>query len=375
MLELHVSNSEITDGSAVITWCVSELLLAELADQKIVNPQLVICVAPEGDAYSIKKEYRTVVSLKELMTYINFRVPGPNKIWGFIHWDSKRETQNKFLTKTYGEFHTSILNYSGDNYSLFITDQEKYRVGPLSKYKSSFIASPLLVDVPKECFAAEPSDLEKSWVNHFHHERPTDQCEFRRRRLFAYTIQPVIMFLNLLLRFTFLIMATLIGSRGWSLKYILHPLIYDLNSSGDVLKGGSIFIRNHNYDDNLTLSHFVRTFWALPFMPLVMIFFGLMWFFNAFWILGVIISVLTIIFVTIAIEQNGALRLFYLFCDKVDGWLNKDEEMWYNEDEASLLVCNGEKKIRKFSDLPKQHRTLKLRFLDLKSRVCRPFSA
>lgn len=382
MLELHISNTEVTDGNAVITWCVSKEVIAKLAAAEILDPQLILCIAPEGGAYNGKREYRTVVSLKELMTYVNFRVPGKNKIWGFISSKSKREAKNKFLTKIDGEYQTSILNHYGDDYAFWIKDDETYNANFLG------VTQPLSVDVPKECFAPEPSELKKTWVNYFHRDRPVDQCEFRRRSIFAYTLQPVIMVLNLFIRLLPLILATLIGSRGWSLKYILHPLTYDLNLATDVLKGGSIFIKHlpeDEYDCDITLSYLIRSFWALPFMPLVMIFFALIWLFNAFWLLGAIIGgiICTVVLIfVIAFIQSGKAgnTLLYLY-EKISKLTNinnseKSEKVWYtDEDEINLLVCNGEKKMKKLSDLPRQHRTLKLRFLDLKSRVCRPFSA
>ncbi len=45
------------------------------------------------------------------------------------------------------------------------------------------------VDVPEELFAKKPWDWE--WTNDYFDSLPSDQCAFRKRRLFAFTIQPI----------------------------------------------------------------------------------------------------------------------------------------------------------------------------------------
>ena len=50
--------------------------------------------------------------------------------------------------------------------------------------------------------------------------------------------------------------------------------------------------------------------------------------------------------------------------------------IWYLEQEnTDLLVCSPDKKITSINDLPSNKKTIYLRFQDLKSKVCRPFSA
>jgi hypothetical protein len=55
-----------------------------------------------------------------------------------------------------------------------------------SIYRADRVQAFVDVDIPKECFAREPSDLEKRWVNWLYMSKTVDQCEFRKRRLFAY---------------------------------------------------------------------------------------------------------------------------------------------------------------------------------------------
>ncbi len=174
MLELKVADSDVTGGNIAVSWCVDHELIKQLADSGIADPQLVICVAPASlKGYSQYKEVRKVVSLNDLMTYIDFRVPGENNIWAFISTDSKRDTKNFFLKRSNSLFETDVLSYDG---------QELFRGKDFLK------AAPLSVMVPNEVFAKEPAQWEKDWVNHLFRSKPIDQCHFRRRRLFAYTV-------------------------------------------------------------------------------------------------------------------------------------------------------------------------------------------
>jgi hypothetical protein len=65
-----------------------------------------------------------------------------------------------------------------------------------------------------------------------------------------------------------------------------------------------------------------------------------------------------------------------VFKKAYDYFFPLNDELWYmDKEEMDTLVCDANKKPLNISDLPVKHRTIKLRFLDLKSRVCRPFSS
>jgi len=67
--------------------------------------------------------------------------------------------------------------------------------------------------------------------------------------------------------------------------------------------------------------------------------------------------------------------------NRQDAWywwcgLFEDDNLWYaNASEVTHLVCDGTDKPRKVNELPRKHRTVKLRFSAFKSKVCRPFSS
>jgi len=224
--ELHVAETDVSSGTIAVSWCISKDMLQDLADRGVRDPQVVICVVPVGECYHIKKEYRKVVSLKDLMAYIEFRCPGKNKIYAFIPMKSKRPARNYFLNKEHGEFETHIVDYDGSQWGSSLQSVESKDV--------------VTVNVPRECFAPEPREWEKEWVNHLFKSKPIDQCHFRRRRIFAYLLQPFIMLANMAMRLLMLTAALIIGSRGVAKTNRVYKLLtYDLEDAWEMLKGGS----------------------------------------------------------------------------------------------------------------------------------------
>jgi hypothetical protein len=308
------------------------------------------------------------------MAYVEFRAPGKNKIFAFVSTLGKRYVRSRFLTKDGGEYVTNILSYEGDSFNEYIVNNEYLENN----------TDEIEVEVPKGCFAKEPSAWEKSWVNHFFRSRSVDQCDFRRRRLFAYTVQPLIMLFNLLIRSLPLLVATLIGSRNWSLKYLLHPLTYPLSESIGVLFGGSIFIKRVREDVDggpISLSYIARKLCLLPFMPLVILIVGLLIFVKAFLFVMICLALALLMMVMIhfVIEGHAGKLLINTF-RKLDAWLDSrhksDNHLWYmDRKEMDLLTCNNNPRPLSLRDLPSHKRSISLRFHDLKSKVCRPFSS
>jgi hypothetical protein len=374
MLELHIANTTITDGSVAISWCVDKETLKMLANARFTEPGILISVAPAGDAYDSHKERRKIVPLKDLMTWIEFHSSGPVNIRASIV-PCVKQAKSYFMCRNGGEYSYSFLNGDGSDYF------DKHYVLKLSapKYESSrvsqemsepFFAQPLLVDVPKGVFAPQPPNWEKAWVNHFFSDKVVDQCHYRRRRFFAYGVQPIIMTGNLLLRSLFLLTALLIGSRGFNMQPLLHPLNTQMADAIETMSGGTIFLPKRDKDG---IRHWYDYFWLLCMpaicVPLV----------SSVWLLTLFHGWLKFSQIAGGLIGMALLLVAALFFSNV--WYdfkskrNETKTPWYLEEyEQGLIICNGQPKPWKLSELPSNHRTLKLRFQDLKSRVCKPFS-
>lgn len=393
MLELQITDNDVSSGSAQVSWCVDAETLKELADRRIKEPQLVIVVAPAGDAYRPSKEVRKVVPLKDLMTYMEFRTAGQNKVCGVVSYLTKKEACKKYLTKEDGTFSTSILDYDGEGYASWLRAQEDADAQQSKQYKSLSIS--ISVDVPKEIFAPEPAAWEKTWVNHFFRNKVVDQCEFRRRRLFAYLVQPLIILFLMLGTSVVLLAGLLTGARSWSPKYLLHPLTYLPQDAGEIWNGGTVFIRHLKEDDDGTISrgspitpwYFFRSFWSLFFMPALVIPAILLACFGKLQQLATLGGVVGLIFLAflavLTIMCYGARMFFWApqvpkffvwLIDKLIGQPN-DKPMWYlKPEELDLIVCSEKRQHLTYKQIPARRKTVRLRFQNLKSKVCRPFS-
>lgn len=387
MIELHIADNDITNGSILVSWCIDKETIEQLKKEGADEPSVVIVIAPEQ--YHISKEVRVVAPLTDLMTYIPFRSAGENKIGAFITIFDRNLADKRYLTKNYDLvtgrviYCTHILDSKGN----WLESFERFTATNI-KRSSEFIN----VDIPKESFAAEPSEWQKTWVNHFFKSKAFDQCDFRRRALFAYSVQPFLILGSLILRLIAALIALLIGSKAFSLKYLLHPLTYSLvDTFGDLFTSGSVFWRKFPANiENLSSKQVVRCIVSqalvligMPIisLPLLLLMYNgktdiLSTLFLVF-IVGIITVVATILAIikfptpiTVITAKLNKLTVI----TNITAKLNKSNmNNFYNESEQQLLVCNGQVKT-KLSHLPKHKRTIKLRFNDLKSKVCRPFS-
>lgn len=383
MLELKVATRDITHGTVAVAWCVDAEIIKKLADQKVNDPQVVIVVAPTTN-YHIRREYRKVVPLKDLMTYLEFRSSGENRIWAFIYRAGKKQARDAYLTKAGGEFAHWVLNGDGNDWSAnFGSYYTKADGSQDYMYHPDMPAIPITVNVPAVAFAAEPAVWEKEWVNLFFHSKAADQCDFRRRRLFAYGVQPIIMLLDMVARLSFFMIAFMWLSRGLTFKYF-HFLRYGIDDTLELFKGGSWLIptlpEDKHTELDITFSYVVRKLWKLPFLPPCLLAMWLIFHFHHVMLALTVAAIVIAAFSFILLLTSTFVGLAALnFVEKFVNWRCKDkgeETPWYlDEEEMESIICNPSfDKRTSVSALPAKHRTLRLYYQDLKSRVCRPFS-
>jgi hypothetical protein len=380
MFELKVANTEVMDGGTLtISWCVDKETIKYLSQKRITDPQVVIVVAPQGKAYHSSKEFRTVVPLKDLLAYVNFRSAGANKIFGFISTMDKNPAKDSYLGRRDGEYKTDIVTSDGSEWAYGFSKTTQNDDG------YDFVnAEPLSINCPAGCFAAEPAAWEKTWVNHLFHNKSVDQCDFRRRRLFAYTLQPIIKMGDMLVRLLMFMVGLVTGARNLTIAPLFHPLSRSLHDQVCIFEDGTIFIRRVKEDDisdwepktfGDVISYCVRKLWSLPFMPLICIPLAALVLTGHAKILmsiGLIFGGLIFILILGVFGATGGFEFVWKFLTKP---LTKEEEVWYqNADEIDLLTCENQNGPMTFKKLPARKRTIYLRFKDLKSKVCKPYS-
>lgn len=375
MFDLHIADTDVTGGSIPVSWCLRPEALKEIKAQFGDNPNVVLILAPKEN-YHIRREVRQVVPLRDLMTYLAFKSGGTNRIWAFI--SGKEDARRSYLCKSEGQYITSLLNEEGDGWSYrflkHVFDKETGRDKQVYQPEAYAVIE---VEVPQAAFASEPPAWEKKWVEHFFSYKAFDQCEYRRRRLFAYTVQPALMMLLMFLRLVLTLAALAFGARNFSWQPLVHPMKLDFQDQLEIFGGGSVFIRKArtpSFHDSFKemCVYGIRKYCLLPFMPpilAVLIFLAVS---NVWMFISVGLSFLAIVV--------GALFSVYLLVDRsaeIKNWLTKLQskaDSALSAEELEYLTCSPDKKPFTLETLPTQKKTIRLRFQDLKSKVCRPFS-
>jgi hypothetical protein len=225
-IRLFVENPERVDATAGIRWCIHPSVFQKLHDRGITEPHLFLVIRPEeGETRGI--EDRVLVPLTQEMEFVSFRRSGRNVIRAVIIWNRNPEKplfEGLLDRHTKTEYMRTLLRDDGFdcNYLDINTDQQ---------YLDKF--GQLEVSVDQRFFAKRPFDWK--WVNTYFELPSRDQCQFRRRRLFAYTVQPVLVVLIhawLLLKSTVGLIAwtvhLLCGKKNLSLAPVRHPITEDL---------------------------------------------------------------------------------------------------------------------------------------------------
>lgn len=377
LVEIKIPDLDVQSGTVTVSWSVSPELLKSLADHHNHDPHIVIVTATSDRArYHITKESRRVVSLKDGLAYIEFRSAGENSVWAFVPVaDTGKSAKNEFLSRRDGEYSTTVLDNNGEGWAWNVYSNSPYPKAPI-----------LRVIVPEGAFAKEPSAFEKAWVNWLYKKKCVDQCAFRRRRMFAYTLQIFPYLGSMFLRILGTFAALMIGARDFSFDLITHPMRSELGNVLDIFENGSIFItkisdrenpfsmywkgntRPNRMDAFRYLKHRFR---YLPFMPLALVF-------EAFIVAAIVFTHFILLWMLLSIVGGIGLYFGTLTYRERRAEQNKakvpEGTPWYLKEEEMDFIIHNPNKGRNLSSLPFRKRTLKLRFLDLKSKVCRPFS-
>jgi len=381
MLTLNISDTDVTTGSVPITWCLDNEDIKNIMESFDNDPIVLIVVAPQ-QRYSARKEIRYIVPLKDLMTYISFKRPGPNKIFAAVLDMDIKTARDVFLRKYDREYLSHALNYEGTKIQ-----------------HSKFNETSLDVNVPEEAFAPEPPQWEKDWVLWLVSDKGLDQCDFRKRKIFAYTLQPIIFALNYLFRALLIFISASLLLESCSLKLLTKPLQNNLCDSfdlfyerclafGETRESGWKLTNQHsctfkNY--TLTCWYSFTKFGGLLFLPVLWLcVFALYHFFGAHVIISLGIFCAINIFLLILVGALGTLvgKIAWTFIkrDVKEKTKNTDNvsknKTFFNKKEIEYIACNPvnmQPSYVKVEALPIQKRSIKLRYQQLKSKICRPF--
>lgn len=241
MLKIVSETTEVSEASVPIRWCINGKTLEVLKSKNARNPQILL-VTKRKEGRNNDDENRYLVPLGNMVQYVSFRHPGENIVLATIVWDKKgdiRELKDEYLRKASDStYQRDIVNFKNK----FFRDVDEM-LGMAG----------LKFDVPKELFAKEPNKWERRWVNLIFKYPPRDQCEYRRRRIFAYGLQlpafivglpAFLATMTMIMIFRLMCVITLLALGQWdaNLKPLLHPLA---NSTSDIWY--DVWFRDNKY--------------------------------------------------------------------------------------------------------------------------------
>ncbi len=172
MLKLFVEHTEADNPTMKVRWCTNAATLAGLKAKGIFTPSILLVV------YNVEsgREYRSIHNIGDLLAFVAFRNSGENRIFAKIVWDTDENTAyDRFLRTSEKRFVTSVLKRDGSG---FLEDIEETADAATAK-----------VHVDQRLFPERPFDWQ--YVNSQFRTPAVDQCQFRRRRMVAYTIIPL----------------------------------------------------------------------------------------------------------------------------------------------------------------------------------------
>ena len=363
--EISLSIKQDSEGqvhsSVPLSWRPSPDLKERLQQLEVEQAFMLIVITNEG--YEVTRQ---VVPLMDLMTYVQFRRPGKNRIHATVVYgkDPKRVLRKRHDNGVYAcpviERRDSMLDSYCDEWGSIDWDEVIERLGkepslpvrdalrresrarkePRITFRFSSInrlpeEGSLDVVVPKEMFAKEPSKALQWIVNQLPWEqKPHDQCHFRQRAMVSVPL--LVPWLLIKLAVALPVVSVPAGVIGiLALLGVLDEVVA----------------------------------FVIEILPTV----------------GIIVGVLAI--------GSGLLWLVdKLFTDRIGKWWDRQRYEWNANrktsaqaakkanleafrQELELLSCTDRPQPTKLSDLPKERRTVRLRFLDLKSKVCKPFAS
>ncbi len=375
MLKLIINNPQAADAVLPLRWCLTSDTIERLKDVIDKEPRLLVVVLRNEGSSNYEVD-RGLLEIDQLMDYVQFSRPGKYTVYAAIVYLKSR---NIDWMKIFCLSKRSTHNYE---YKVF-DGAGKFRKNYLEESDIGVIEHTSIdIVVGKEFFAKEPREWENKWVNIFFSTKPADQCAYRRRRILAYTLQPILVFLILIPIVTIIklfggIFFLLCGYRGIDFKPILHPL---RDTPNDVwyYRESSIFVKDKDGNQ--------RPFYYILFAPIVWIgLFVFSFLTNMFLPYGILFLpygipmqfvVFSLSFIVVVLLLNK-LQSITIEMIKLHELRAEEERRKRLQEERERLfgdiICDYSLGVG-VKSLPKHRRTVYLRFIDLKSKVCRPFA-
>ena len=394
-IRLFAEQTGAGDSVISVRWCVDQRILDKLKELKEEDPLLLLVVVKmPDDSYHYhcpRDVLRKLVPIGQEMEYIQFQGPGFYKIIATIISGTETTVSVKkyFLQKdSVHSYENSVLGYNTDSlqshgFLSFVDincpeiDRREYSCGRIGE-------GSLRINVSADFFAKEPPEWLKRWANYWFGTKPLDQCQFRGRCILAFTVQPPVMLFWLVGKIVIALVAGLIlllcGAKMVRFSPVLHPLTYHLEEVWLFTREFIFFTRKRPYLAPLA-PIFILFVLALTILLNIILNMGMgvpallagSVGFNAF-------CALLVVLVSTALKRQPTTK-----APAKPTWMIEEEKKQKKkqEEQARLeriygnfsgIVCAGGPLKASLDALPKEKRTVHLRYFGLKARLCKPFA-
>lgn len=156
-----------------------------------IQPTHVLIITQSAEQVELENMFlqqRTLVPFSRGSGFITFTSPGRHRVT-FVaikhpkgNSDKVESQLNLYLVEdSPGDYHHSLSILDGG--------KPDFRNGEFDKFTVAWTT--MEIEVPAGFFAKEPPQWLWKWVNLWFRYQPMDQCSFRRRLLFAFTLKPI----------------------------------------------------------------------------------------------------------------------------------------------------------------------------------------
>lgn len=413
--ELIVSNPNHASPFLQFSWCVNKKGIEYLQEKKVLHPFLLVVILNKQLYSDNWEDYeRQLYPLDRGLGHIEFNRSGEFQIHASVVWSYKSSGGNlQKAPDARKEIFDKYLERCSTRYEYELHDYVAYRPDKLD-HESLPYHDEIKVLVDTNLFAPEPPGWLKWWVNMFWDWRkPKNQCEWRRRKIIAFTIQPFLVLLWLVIRSViavfwaaFPLVVGYYPSRiGW--KAIFHPFdmnLTDIFDKYDFKNGDNYWwLASPKRTERSKLEKILMspiTFYVATISLLIAVGLNIFRIATLFGRLEWNILLASLLFVAIAMGATLLVCKVIIFVvdrffkEKLekraqDRWKRKrDEEdqkrkkeemafqstlSFFYEQRLQPLACTERSREATLASLPESHRTMWLRFMDLKVKVCKPF--
>ncbi len=377
MLKLLTPATSPDNPTVPVRWCIEPSDHAKLLELGAKDVHVLLVVKYENEV-----EDRQLRPLTEALTYVGFRYPGKHLLFAKIVWPSDTL---KYMQKGL------IQKDSPTRYSYFVLDDDKFM-----EFSGLFVheaanglseAEPIEFQVDRGHFAKERSDWFRRLVNVPYRYAAVDECHLRKRMVGAILLLPFAIAWSLVASVVGLAYGLLLLSicaREITFRPILTESFPFKNPLRDMW--GQINRRGHycrtawSFEDLDGTEKTTRVFYS----PLFFLIYGStvmllkrgtgLSYLDLLWILFVVAVVIlllsSIIRMVVNLKSNEDFLAYRVAKRERLDRLELENSFEYLSCPRSDVAAQA----FNLKALPPKRRTIRLRFLDMKRQVCRPFA-